>query len=178
MTLGGCGMSAVIAAPELIEAAATDLATIGSTVEAAHAVAAQQTLAVAPAAADEVSAAIAQLFSQHAQDYQSIAAEAAVSHGQFVQNLTSSAAAYASAEDIIASLMQGFKVSVRSLGTALETGIVNVDGAVLRGLLAVTPPDLYPAFFVLLLFGGVGVAAQIGIIENIIQPITGLSGPI
>jgi hypothetical protein len=171
-------MSAVIAAPELIEAAATDVAAIGSTVEAAHAAAALPTLAVTPAAADEVSAAIAQLFSQHAQDYQAVAAEAAAFHGQFVQNLTSSAAAYASIEDFSASLMQGFKVSLRSFGTALETGIVYVDGAVLRGILAVTPPDLYPAFFALLLLSGLGVAVQIGIIENIIQPITGLPMPI
>jgi hypothetical protein len=51
-------MSYVIEAPEMMTSAATDLATIGSNLSAAHAAAAP-TVAVAPAAADEVSAGIA-----------------------------------------------------------------------------------------------------------------------
>ena len=70
-------MAYVIATPEIMTSAATDLATIGSNVSAAHTAAAASTLAVLPAAADEVSASIAQLFSQHAADYQALAAEAA-----------------------------------------------------------------------------------------------------
>jgi PE family len=62
-------MSSLIAAPELITAAATNVANIGSTLNAAHLAAAPPTLAVVPAAADEVSASIAHLFSQHAQGY-------------------------------------------------------------------------------------------------------------
>ena len=62
-------MSFVIAAPEIMTSAATDLATIGSNLSAAHTAAAAPTLVVLPAAADEVSASIAQLFSQHAADY-------------------------------------------------------------------------------------------------------------
>jgi hypothetical protein len=72
--------------------AATDLATIGSTLGAAHTQAAAPTLAVMPAAADEVSAGVAQLFSQHAQDYHALAGKAAVFHEQFVQNLKTGAA--------------------------------------------------------------------------------------
>ncbi|HWS93014.1 MAG TPA: PE family protein, partial [Mycobacterium sp.] len=49
-------MSSVIAAPELINTAATDLANIGSNLSAAHTAAAAPTTAVIPAAADEVSA--------------------------------------------------------------------------------------------------------------------------
>ena len=45
-------MSAVIAAPEVIEAAATDVAAIGSALNAAHLTAAAPTVAVLPAAAD------------------------------------------------------------------------------------------------------------------------------
>ena len=56
-------MSYVIAAPEIMTEAATDLATIGSTLSAAHLAAAAPTVAVLPAAADEVSAGIAHLFS-------------------------------------------------------------------------------------------------------------------
>jgi hypothetical protein len=56
-------MSYVIADPEIMTSAASDLARIGSDLSAAHAAAATRTLAVIPAAADEVSTGIAQLFS-------------------------------------------------------------------------------------------------------------------
>lgn len=52
-------MSYVIAAPEALVAAATDLATLGSTIGAANAAAAGSTTALLTAGADEVSAAIA-----------------------------------------------------------------------------------------------------------------------
>jgi hypothetical protein len=91
-------MSSVIAVPELIADTATDLANIGSTLNAANLAAATPTIAVAPAAADEVSVSIARLFSQEAQDYQALAAQAAAFHEQFIQQLTASAASYASAE--------------------------------------------------------------------------------
>jgi PE family len=99
----------VIAAPEMMEAASTDLAAIGSTLNAAHMAAAAPTVAVMPAAADEVSAGIAQLFSQHAQDYQASARQAAAFQEQFAQNLKTSAASYTSIEDAIASLLRSFK---------------------------------------------------------------------
>lgn len=54
-----CPMSYVIAAPEALVAAATDLATLGSTIGAANAAAAGSTTALLTAGADEVSAAIA-----------------------------------------------------------------------------------------------------------------------
>ena len=65
-------MSYVIADPEMMTAAATDLASIGSNVSAAHMTAVARTVAVIPAAADEVSARIAHLFSQHAANYQAM----------------------------------------------------------------------------------------------------------
>lgn len=52
-------MSYVIAAPEALVAAATDLATLGSTIGAANAAAAGSTTALLTAGADEVSAEIA-----------------------------------------------------------------------------------------------------------------------
>jgi triacylglycerol lipase len=57
-------MSSVIAVPELITTAATDLANIGSTLSGAHTAAAASTVTVLPAAEDEVSVAIADLFSR------------------------------------------------------------------------------------------------------------------
>jgi hypothetical protein len=91
-------MSYVAAVPEMMSSAATDLATIGANVNAAHLVAAAPTVAVLPAAADEVSTGIAHLFSGYGQEYQKLAGEAAASHEQFAQHLTASAGAYASAE--------------------------------------------------------------------------------
>ena len=91
-------MAYVIAAPEMMTAAAADLATIASNVSAAHKLAAAPTVAVAPAAADEVSASIAHLFSQHAQGYQALAGQAAAFNDQFVQTLKSGGAAYAQTE--------------------------------------------------------------------------------
>ena len=57
-----------------------------------------QTTRVLTAAEDEVSAAIAALFSAHGQGFQAVSAQAAAFHAQFVQALKSSAGSYASAE--------------------------------------------------------------------------------
>jgi len=62
-------MSFVIATPEALGAAASDLTSLGSTISAANAAAAAQTTGVLAAAEDEVSAAIAALFSTHGQGY-------------------------------------------------------------------------------------------------------------
>jgi hypothetical protein len=72
-------------------------------------------VAVVPAAADEVSVGIAHLFSQHAADYQAVAAQAAAFHEQFVQNLTAGASSYASAENAIAALLQDLNVRANQL---------------------------------------------------------------
>ena len=61
-------MSFVITAPEMLGTAATDLAGLGSTLSAANASAAAQTTGVLAAAEDEVSAAIAALFSATGRD--------------------------------------------------------------------------------------------------------------
>jgi triacylglycerol lipase len=91
-------MSYVIAAPEMMTSAATDLATIGSDLSAAHTAAATQTTGLLAAAEDEVSAAIAALFSAHGQGFQALGAQAAAFHDQFVQALNAGAGSYASAE--------------------------------------------------------------------------------
>jgi hypothetical protein len=98
-------MSYAIAAPEMMTAFASDLASIGSDISTAHAAAAVPTVALVPAAADEVSVGIAQLFSQHAEDFQGLAGKATVFHENFAQNLRTSAASYSSAEGAISSLL-------------------------------------------------------------------------
>jgi hypothetical protein len=65
-------MSYVIASPELMTSAATDFATIGSNLSAAHMAAAAPTTGVLTAAEDEVSAAIAAAFSAHGQGFQAL----------------------------------------------------------------------------------------------------------
>ena len=113
-------MSYVMAAPEMIAAAATDVAAVGSTLSAAHMAAAAPTVAVIPAAADEVSASIAHLFSRHAQDYHALAGQAAAFHEQFVQHLTASAGSFASAEAANVSLLQPLTASAASIGSAIS----------------------------------------------------------
>ena len=113
-------MSSVTAAPELISTAATDLAKIGSNLSAAHAAAAAPTTGVIPAAADEVSAGIANVFSAHAQDYQALAGRAAAFHQQFMQNLTASAGSYASAEAANAAVLQPLKAVAASVASDMQ----------------------------------------------------------
>jgi hypothetical protein len=112
-------MSYLIADPEMMASAASDLAAIGSNVNAAHMVAAARTTAVLPAAADEVSTGIAALFSQHAANYQALAGQAAAFQAQFVQHLTAGAFSYADIEAAIASFLQN-----------LQTLNVDADGLV------------------------------------------------
>jgi hypothetical protein len=70
-------VSILTAAPELITAAATDLRNIGSTLDAAKAVAVAPTTGLLAAGEDEVSAAIASLFTAHGQQFQTLSARAA-----------------------------------------------------------------------------------------------------
>ncbi|WP_285854628.1 PE family protein, partial [Paenibacillus elgii] len=84
--------------PEMLAAAAKDIAGVGSTLNSANALAAANTTAVAASAADQVSAAVASLFSGHAQQYQAFSSQFAAFHEQFVQTLAGAAGSYAGAE--------------------------------------------------------------------------------
>jgi hypothetical protein len=91
-------MSFVFTAPEFVHAAASDLASLGSTISEANRATAASTTALAPAALDEVSAAIAALFSGHGKEFHALSAQAEAFHAQFVQALFSSAGAYGATE--------------------------------------------------------------------------------
>ncbi|OBI78626.1 PE family protein [Mycobacterium asiaticum] len=91
-------MSFVRTAPELVSGAAGNLSGIGSTLTQATAAAAGPTTAVATAAADEVSAAIAKLFGAFGQEFQQVSAQAAAFHAEFLRLIDGSAAAYLGAE--------------------------------------------------------------------------------
>ena len=87
-------MSFVTALPAALASAAGDLQSIGAVVVAGNTAAAGPTTAVAPAAADEVSALTAAHFAAHAVMYQAIGAEAAAIHELFVTTLATSAGSY------------------------------------------------------------------------------------
>jgi hypothetical protein len=108
-------MSYLVTAPELLAAAAADVAGIGSSLNAANAAATAPTTAVIAAAQDEVSAAIASLFSGHGQQFQALSAQAAAFHSQFVQTLNSAEGAYAAAEAANAPPLQAVVQGAQSL---------------------------------------------------------------
>ncbi len=78
-------MSFVLVSPETVAAVATDLKRIGASLAHENASAAASTTAVVVRGRDEVSTAVAALFSQHAQGYQAAAAQVAAFHSRFVQ---------------------------------------------------------------------------------------------
>ncbi|MGB9227697.1 PE family protein, partial [Mycobacterium sp.] len=112
-------MSFLAVAPQMLAAAAGDLANVGSALSAANAAAAATTTGVLAAGADEVSGAMASLFSGHAQVYQALSAQAAAFHDQFVQTLRAGISSYAGAEAAAASGLAD------NLGTG-NTGSSNV----------------------------------------------------
>jgi hypothetical protein len=120
-------MSYLIAAPEILGSTATDLASIARTLNTANASAAAPTTGILAAAKDEVSAAVAALFSGHAQAYQAASAEAAAFHQQFVQALTAGAGAYAGAEAANASHL-GQLLAAIGAGTGIN-GLLARHGA-------------------------------------------------
>ena len=76
-------MSFVIAAPDLVQGAAQDLAGIRASLAEAAAMVVGPTTGVVPAAADEVSAAISAMFN-FGQQFQALSAQAQAFHTQFV----------------------------------------------------------------------------------------------
>ncbi|OPE47076.1 hypothetical protein BV508_23420, partial [Mycobacterium intermedium] len=112
-------MSFVIATPELLQNAATELARLGSTLNTTNATAAAQTTGILAAAEDEVSAAIAALISAHGQGYQALSAQVAAFHDRFVQTLTAGAGSYGAAEAAAAtplqSLLDGINAPIQAL---------------------------------------------------------------
>ncbi|MBW0011871.1 MAG: PE family protein [Mycobacterium sp.] len=130
-------MSFVIAVPETATDAATSLASIGSTITKANAAAAAPTTAVLAAAEDEVSAAVASLFSGHAQQYQALSAQAAAFHSQLVQTLTAGACAYAgteaaNVEQMLLGAFQPFLQETQPVRQAL-LGVINAPTEFLLG---------------------------------------------
>ncbi|OBI53379.1 PE family protein [Mycobacterium sp. E787] len=135
-------MSVVVAAPEALGAVAGDLAGIGCALREATAAAAGQTTAITSAAADDVSLAISDVFGTYGRQFQTMSAQAAAFHNEFVSLLNGSAAAYLSTE--IANAEQamiggstpgGAAASTPLLGGLLGLGGSSGSGGLLGGLL-------------------------------------------
>jgi hypothetical protein len=136
-------MSFMIATPELVTAAATDLANIGSTLDAAKSAAAAPTTGILAAAEDEISAAIAAVFSAHGRGFQAFSAQAAAFHDRFVQTLTAGAGSYVGAEAAnVAAFTATPAASTAAAGLAPLQSLNNVATQLARvlGLSPVTFP--------------------------------------
>ena len=96
-------MSYVIVEPELLAATAADVASIGSTLDAANAAAAAPTTGLAALGVDEISAAISGLLSLQGRQYQAISAQlAGMLDARIVQAMSVAAQWYAGTETAIA----------------------------------------------------------------------------
>src|ERR1700742_855626 len=117
---GEMDMSFVIAVPDVVEAAAQDLAGIRSALDEVTQAIVAPTTGLVPAANDEVSTAIASLFGNFGQEYQALNAEVGAFHNAFVTTLSGGAAAYLETE-------------LSTVGTLLSgggSGLVNLGGGV------------------------------------------------
>jgi hypothetical protein len=113
--------SSVTVAPDVLACAATDVAGVGSSLAEANAAATAKTTAVVAAAWDEVSAAIALLFSGYGQEFQALHAQAARFSAQFAQALDSAGKAYATAETMALSSLKS------TLGEAVAAATPNLS---------------------------------------------------
>ena len=118
-------MSLLVAAPQLLADAASDLAGLGLTISTANATAAAPTTGLLPAAADEISTEIATLFSAHGQGFQRLSAQVAAFHEHFVQSLNAGANAYATAEaSAVQTLLNAVNAPAQAvLGHPIKAGI-------------------------------------------------------
>lgn len=91
-------MSYLTTQPQLMSVAAENLAGIQAALTEANAAVAGPTTGLAAAAADEVSAAAAQMFGAFGQEYQAVIGQAAAFHEQFNRALSAASSAYAEAE--------------------------------------------------------------------------------
>lgn len=100
-------MTQLLVDPQIITTVAADIDSIGSTIRAASAAAAAPTSGLLAAAADEVSAAIANLFGAHGQQFQAMVGQVEAYAGRFQQSLAAAANAYVQTENAAAAALTG-----------------------------------------------------------------------
>ena len=124
-------MSYVVAQLPAFAAAATELTGIGSVIGEAAAAAAMPTTGIMSAAADEVSAAIANLFGGFGLDFQTINSQFGGFYEGLVQRLTTTVESYANAEAInTAALVQG---ATGGLATPIPGPTSGLSTAIIMG---------------------------------------------
>ena len=148
-------MTNLLVAPEIVTTTVADIENIGSTISAASAAAAAPTTGLLAAAADEVSAAIANLFGTHGQEFQALVGQVEAFQTSFQQTLAAAANAYVQTEAASAAAIPPFAANLTSLFLG-PTGVpIPSEGYVLRAnelyvrslntLQALyTPENLYP----------------------------------
>lgn len=130
-------------------AAATDVVSIGSAVATANRSVAGVTTGVLAAAEDEVSAAIATLFSGHGESYQVLSAEVAVFHERFVQALSGAGGAYAAAEGANAAALLGsfesVALEIQQAPAAFASGLNRLANEIVTGIFGAKAAPPFPA---------------------------------
>lgn len=129
-------MAGLITQPQVMTAAAGDVAEIESAISAARAAAAGPTTFLAAAAQDEVSAITAALFGACGQEYQALLLEATAFQNAFVQALRSAEAAYAGAEAAAAKALGPVEANALALlgGTASPVSVTRTAAPIIQAM--------------------------------------------
>lgn len=188
----------VIMEPQLMAAAATDVAGIGAAITDADATAAGAITDVVAAAADEVSAATATIFSTYAHDFRAVMNQAASFHARFAQALAGAGNAYAATEVASAGALTttATRASAAATTTALimgGSGTPMPDPTYVSNVVAkyivpklldpniqalFTPEGLYPLFGPKDLTLDVSVSRGLTILDNAIQQQLAAGNPV
>jgi hypothetical protein len=126
-------MSYVTTQPQLMAAATDNLSWIRSAIAEANAAVAGPTTGLTAAAADEVSTAISNLFSEFGQDYQGLIRQADAFHSAFTQALAAGANAYSQAEAAAVSLVGGAAAGTGAATAAPQTPLLNTVYSLIIG---------------------------------------------
>ncbi|WP_067874196.1 PE family protein [Mycobacterium sp. E2699] len=141
-------MSHVTTTPHAVEAAAGDLASVGSSINTANANAAAGTAEVDAPGGDAVSAYVSALFAAHAESYQAAGIQANYFHDMFVQVLRASAGTYGNAETANASHLGSGAGTAQHGGMAAPVpsgGVSMSSGNLAGGGLGPSGADAHPA---------------------------------
>lgn len=164
-------MSFLIAAPEVIDASAADLARLGSAIAGANLAAIGPTTGPLAPASDMVSAAVTSVLTEHAHAYQSLSAQVSSFHEQFVRALGAASGAYASAEAANASPLQTVEqAALGAVGTPTQAAAAAVPaGNGVSPALAVAPSSGPGAF-------GAGGSGMAGRLMGSVGPVAAAAG--
>jgi hypothetical protein len=167
-------MSEIDIVPQIVTDAANDVGRIGDSLEQAGSSVLSPTTAIIPAAADEVSAAIAGLFNIHGTQWQVLANQATSFNRQFAALLMQTAIAYRRADTEAQNALRGAITLVEN-----QVGVVNIVGGILGSQVqsGVQPviPNLPNQTFVV---GGTNYALVSPALDSMISNLYGLTNPV